>query len=99
MWNQKQHTYEEVREVVVDILLKRVSVEYEPSQWSHLTRGVAELFAKRARIEDRACILMMPSWYGMSFGIFSGKASSRSVWTTLIPPGHFSGLAISAKRH
>ena len=41
------HTYEEIRDVVMDILLKRVAVTYEPSQWVHLKTGVAEVFASR----------------------------------------------------
>jgi len=41
------HTYEEIREVVVDILLGRVQVHYPPSQWRHLQLGVAEVFARR----------------------------------------------------
>jgi hypothetical protein len=53
MWNQKQHTYEEIREVVVDILLNRVSVQYEPDQWTSLTSGVGEVFAKRAQVQDQ----------------------------------------------
>jgi hypothetical protein len=46
--NLPQHTYEEIREVVVDILLKRESVTYEPNQFGHLTAGTAEIFARRA---------------------------------------------------
>jgi hypothetical protein len=42
-----QHTYEEIREVVVDILLKRENVSFEPSQFGSLTSGVAEVFARR----------------------------------------------------
>lgn len=42
-----QHTYEEIREAIVDILLKRVTVAYEPSQWGSLQSGVAEVFARR----------------------------------------------------
>jgi hypothetical protein len=48
MWDLPRHTYEEIREVVVDILLKRETVTYEPDQWGHLTTGVAEVFARRA---------------------------------------------------
>ena len=44
-----QHTYEEIRDVVMDILLKRVTVRltYDPNQWAHLKAGVAEVFASR----------------------------------------------------
>jgi hypothetical protein len=48
MWNLPQHTYEEIREVVMDILLKRESVAYEPNQWANLSSGVGEVFARRA---------------------------------------------------
>lgn len=43
MWNQPQHTYEEVRELVVDILLKR-----SPDQWLTLIQHVSEEFAHRS---------------------------------------------------
>jgi hypothetical protein len=42
-----KHTYEEIREVAVDILLRRVSVSFEPNQWRNLVTGVAEVFARR----------------------------------------------------
>lgn len=45
--NSTQHTYEEIRDVVIDILLRREPVTYEPSQWVHLQIGVAEVFAGR----------------------------------------------------
>ena len=39
MWNLPQHTYEEIREVVVDILLRREGVTYDPNQFGHLITG------------------------------------------------------------
>lgn len=42
------HSYEELRAVVVDILLRRESVGYEANQFRHLTAGVAEVLARRA---------------------------------------------------
>ena len=48
MWDLPQHTYEEIREVVVDILLKRENVAFEPNQYSILTTGAAEVFARRS---------------------------------------------------
>jgi hypothetical protein len=45
-----QHTYEEIRDVCVDILLKRERVHYEPSQWTSLTSGVAEVFARKENV-------------------------------------------------
>lgn len=47
------HSYEEIREVVVDILLKRVTVQYEPNQYRHLSVGVAEVFEKRRNPDVR----------------------------------------------
>jgi hypothetical protein len=47
MWNLPQHGYEEIRETVIDILLGREKVTYEPSQWAHLSSGVGEVFARR----------------------------------------------------
>jgi hypothetical protein len=42
------HSYEELRAVVVDILLRRESVSYEVNQYRHLVIGVAEVLARRA---------------------------------------------------
>lgn len=53
MVNPPQHTYEEIRETVVDILLKRVQVEEEPHQWASLTVSVAEVFARRRNVDER----------------------------------------------
>src|SRR5580658_7226617 len=47
------HSYEEIREVIVDILLKRVTVQYEPNQYRHLSVGVAEVFEKRRNPDVR----------------------------------------------
>lgn len=47
MWNQTQHTYEELREVVIDLLLGREKADYEPNQWAHVTDGVAKILALR----------------------------------------------------
>lgn len=60
MWNAPQHGYEEIREVVVDILLKRVSVEHEPSQWAGLTEAVGEVFAKRGTERERQARRLHP---------------------------------------
>jgi hypothetical protein len=53
MWNLPQHTYEEIREVVVDILLKPLPdslTHQSPNQWSSLIVSVGIVFAQR---EDR----------------------------------------------
>jgi hypothetical protein len=42
-----KHTYEEIRDAVVDIILKRAPVSFEPNQWGSLPTGVAEVFARR----------------------------------------------------
>ncbi len=47
MQSLTKHTYEELRAVVVDILLGRESVQYEPSQYGSLVTGVAEVLARR----------------------------------------------------
>ena len=47
MWNATQHSYEEIRDIVVDILMKREAVSYDPTQWGHLTAGLAEVLARR----------------------------------------------------
>lgn len=43
----RSHSYEEIREVVIDILLGKENVPYEPSQFVHLCAGVNEVFARR----------------------------------------------------
>lgn len=49
-----EHTYEELRSIIVDILLKNEKVLYEPDQYTHLTLGVAEILARReSRGEQR----------------------------------------------
>jgi hypothetical protein len=48
MLESQQHTYEELREVVIDILLKRETVAFPPTQWAHLSGGVAEVLRRRA---------------------------------------------------
>jgi len=48
MWDLPQHTYEEIREVVIAIILKQESVAYDPNQFSTLVSGAAEVFARRA---------------------------------------------------
>jgi hypothetical protein len=45
----RQHTYEEIRESVIDIILKRVPVAHQPEQWVSLQSSVAEVFARRER--------------------------------------------------
>lgn len=41
------HSYEEVRAVVLDIIAGREKVEYSANQFQHLILGVAEVFARR----------------------------------------------------
>jgi hypothetical protein len=41
------HSYEEIRNVVIDILLDREKVRYPPNQYEHLIAGVAEVFQRR----------------------------------------------------
>jgi len=43
-----QHSYEELRGIVIDILLKRERVRFEPSQYRHLEIGVAEVLDRRS---------------------------------------------------
>ncbi len=49
MWDSKQHTYEEIRAVIIDILLESEKVAYSPEQWASLISGVAEVFGRRER--------------------------------------------------
>ena len=41
------HTYEEIRNVILDILAKREPTNYPPTQYGHLESGVAEVFQRR----------------------------------------------------
>lgn len=47
MWNLPQHSYEEIRETVVDVILGKESVAYPVNQFANLTTGVAEVFGRR----------------------------------------------------
>jgi len=47
MWNQDQHTYEEIREAVVSIILGNETLTYPPNQFGVLVDGVGEVFARR----------------------------------------------------
>jgi hypothetical protein len=53
MPNPRQHTYEEIRDVVMEVLLNPLSgsiTRHSPGQWNHLLASVAIAFAQR---EDR----------------------------------------------
>jgi hypothetical protein len=41
------HSYEEIRNVVIDIVVGREKVAYSPDQYSHLLSGIAEVFQRR----------------------------------------------------
>ena len=41
------HTYEEIRNVVIDIIAGREKVNYPPNQYAHLISGFAEVFHRR----------------------------------------------------
>jgi len=43
-----EHSYEEIRSVALDILAKREKVGWEPSQYQHLSMGIAEVFVRRS---------------------------------------------------
>src|SRR4051794_13328789 len=47
MWNKTQHSYEELRDIVVDILLQREKVQNPPSQLAGLDSAVAEVLKRR----------------------------------------------------
>ena len=50
MWNSHQHGYEEIREVVVDILLGRETVSSSPNQWLNLVNAVCEVLGRRNKL-------------------------------------------------
>jgi len=41
------HSYEEIRNVVIDIVAGREKVAYDPSQYEHLLLGAAEVLQRR----------------------------------------------------
>jgi len=41
------HSFEEIRSAILDILAGREKVRYDPSQFAHLKHGVAEVFQRR----------------------------------------------------
>src|SRR6185369_8274575 len=41
------HTYEEIREVIIDILLKKEVVSHPPEQFGNLLSGAHEVFCRR----------------------------------------------------
>ena len=43
------HSYEEIRDVAFDILAGRVRVTYEPDQYEHLKRSIADVLESRAQ--------------------------------------------------
>jgi hypothetical protein len=47
MWDLPQHSYEEIREVVIDIVLGQEPVKFAPNQWGSLSSGVGEVFGRR----------------------------------------------------
>jgi hypothetical protein len=52
MWNAPIHSYEEIREVVIAILLGDENTRFPPEQWSNLTSGVAEVISRRQGTTD-----------------------------------------------
>ena len=47
IWNTKQHSYEEIREAIVDIVVGRISGEQVPSQWIELLNALGREFERR----------------------------------------------------
>lgn len=51
------HTYEEIRDIALDLLAGRDNASFPPSQYANLMAGIAEVFEKReGRTEDRGQI-------------------------------------------
>src|SRR5580704_11993798 len=44
----ENHTYEELRQVVIDVLLSKEHVAFPPTQWASLSTGVAEVLRRRS---------------------------------------------------
>jgi hypothetical protein len=56
MWNLPQHTYEEIRQVVVDVLLKPLPdslTHISPNQWDNIVVSVGIVFAQREGREEQ----------------------------------------------
>jgi hypothetical protein len=52
-WNLSQHSYEEVREALIDILLGRANAGDAPRQFTDLVAKVGFVFAQRSRPPGR----------------------------------------------
>ena len=46
------HTYEEIRNVVIDILIGREKVNYSPDQYANLLIDVGEVFQRREGLQN-----------------------------------------------
>ena len=46
------HTYEQIKQVALDILAGREKVHFEPSQYTYLRHGVAEVLNRREHPEQ-----------------------------------------------
>ena len=44
------HSYEEIRAVILDVISGKEKVSYDPNQYGHIECGVAEVLAKREGI-------------------------------------------------
>jgi hypothetical protein len=53
MWNLPQHSYEEIREIVVDIVIGEEKLTYQADQFLNLVNGVAEVFGRRQPVPGR----------------------------------------------
>src|SRR5579859_3296157 len=54
------HSYEELRSVVVDILVGRENTHYPPEQYSNLVSGVGEVLARRSSVAPEVPLTSSP---------------------------------------
>jgi len=67
------HSYEEIRAAALDILAEREKTYYEPTQYGHIERGVAEVLAKRddsVSLDRRGEAYLSPTDAGLFMEVF-----------------------------
>jgi hypothetical protein len=74
------HSYEEIRDIVLDLLSGREKAQYELSQFEHLACGVAEVFQRRENEQQ-------PRTYGEPQLTVSDKELVRDVFWDLFRQG------------
>ena len=101
------HSYEEIRAVILDIISGKEKVSYDPNQYGHVECGVAEVLAKRESISRSNGIINSGNYPISSsdknlvleiFGRYSEKELLRLGWILRIANSHFSDYRFMGRR-